>query len=214
MEKGEKMEQRRSELDVLIVGGGAAGLSVAIELCTAGLHVDLIEQREVGWNHALRTVAIDTLHQFGLDDCLLQEYRGLLWDGPLGSKVQFDYGNTAYAAVDYTHLCRILLDHALLNGLVLHRTRALNWTPQLLVPNEPLEIYMSDGNRLSAKLLVDASGPAQWAARRSGIARSAYFSVCYGELLKGINCENPGKFHFLAAGFILSVQIRQAGDIR
>jgi flavin-dependent dehydrogenase len=193
------MNQRRTEKDVVIIGGGAAGLIVANEICKQGLNVGLIEQREVGWNHTIRSVAIDTIHQFELDNCLLQEYRGYLWNGPLGSKAQFDYGNTAYAAVDYTHLCRILLDRALRDGLILHRTRALGWTPQLLAPNQTPEIALSDGTLLGTKLLVDASGSAQWAARYSGILRSAYYSLCYGELLEGISCESLERFHFLGA---------------
>jgi glycerol-3-phosphate dehydrogenase len=36
------MNKRRKEVDVLIVGGGAAGLSVALEVCAAGLNVELI----------------------------------------------------------------------------------------------------------------------------------------------------------------------------
>ena len=66
------------ECDVAVVGGGLAGLSAALELAQRGLHVVLLEAKEVAWGasgrnggQAIHGLACDqeTIEsQLGLDD--------------------------------------------------------------------------------------------------------------------------------------------------
>ena len=184
--------------DVVIVGGGIAGLSAAVTLSEANLNVVLVERRGIGANQSVRAVFSDTVQEFDLKDSVLQGYTGFVWHSPLGAIASFDYQRVAVDAVDYGRACEFLCQRATRRGLKVIRAKALRWSPAVPDPRAPLVVHLDNGDSIQAQVLIDASGSAQWAARRLGMRPSLYYSVCYGELLTGCNGPDAGRFRFLA----------------
>jgi flavin-dependent dehydrogenase len=133
-----------------------------------------------------------------LRDSVLQEYTGYVFDSPLGAAARFSYQRAALLGVDYQKACTILYQQAASDGLRLCRAKAVNWSPAIPDPTRPLHVHLSDGDSVETEVVIDATGPAQWAARQLGIATSRYDSVCYGELLTGCSVADSSCFRFLA----------------
>ncbi len=186
--------------DVVIVGGGVAGLAVALTLCSeSNLDVVLVEERSVGSNRAVPAVFQEVIGEFGLEDSVLRYYTQFAFCSPLGPVARFDYRWEALAALDYRRACQVLYEQAAVHGLELRRVRAVNWSPATPDPLQPLFVHLDDGSTIQTQVLIDASGQAQWAARQLQIRLSPYHSICHGELLTNCSIEDTFTLWFLAA---------------
>lgn len=180
--------------DVTILGGGLAGLSTAVALAASTrLSIALVEMRASPPGGA-RAVYNDTIRQFGLQAAVLRAYTGMAYRSASGTTAYFDYGpETSLSALDYRLACRILLRRALDGGLEPRQARAV-----ALDTSGPPRLLLAGGSQIETRVLVDASGPAQWTARQMGVRRSQHASLCYGEHLTGCALEEPHVFAFLA----------------
>lgn len=193
------MSYKMEKSDIVIVGGGMAGLSTAASLCTkSDLRVILIEKNEIGSNQAIRAVFRNAIEEFGLEESVLQAYKGFIFHSPLGAMAKFNYENVELMGIDYQKACRILYDRACRSGLEIIPVQAVDWSPQLPDSKKPLTIHLDNGEAVQTQVLVDASGASQWAAKRLNIKLSPLYSICYGELLKGCHVEDDPYFRFLA----------------
>jgi flavin-dependent dehydrogenase len=183
--------------DIAIVGGGLAGASAALEVCSkSNLSIVLIEKDKIGANKVTPSVYMKAIKEFGLDECVLQEYKSFVHHGPLTSSAQFSYGYTIYAAIDYEKACRTLIDRIKPGKLTVIQTEAISCQPVTNI-NQPLLITLKDGTVLETKLVIDASGFSQWGAHQFHIPLSKLFSQCYGELLSGCVNSDFNSFRFL-----------------
>lgn len=197
------MFSNMEKADVVIVGGGIAGLSTAASLCAeSNLKVILVEKAAIGSNQSIRAVFKEAVEEFGLQESVLQHYTGFIFHSPLGSIAKYDYRTTALMGIDYEHSCRLLAERACRNGLQILPNQASTWSPQQPSSRESLIVHLENGDSIQTKILVDASGVAQWAARRLNIKLSPLYSICYGELLKGCREEDVEYFRFLAPNSI------------
>ena len=154
------------KVDVLIVGAGIAGLSAAVKICSeSNLSVIIVEKNSIGSNQGIRAVFSKSIDEFGLQDCVLQDYTEFIWDSPLGATARFDYKQIAFSGVDYQRLCGILYARAVKCGLELRKAEVKRWAPKVSSSDLPLQIYLDNGNIIQAQVLIDASGSAQWAAK-------------------------------------------------
>ena len=184
--------------DVLIVGGGIAGLSAAVTLCSeSDLRVMLVEREKIGSNRTTPAVFWETVHEFGLEDSVLEKYTGFIRHSPLGAYAHFDFGRAMLAALDYQRACDILHKRAMNNGLGLTKAGAVDFSPGVPDPGKPLVIRLDTGDRIQSEVLIDASGYVQWAAKLLHIKGSGYYSHCFGELLTGCSVEDSSSFRFL-----------------
>lgn len=185
--------------DVVIVGSGIAGLAAAFTLCEeSSLAVVLVEERAVGANRTTPIVFPDTLDAFGLGESIQQNYSRYEFHSPLGATASFDYKRDALTSIDYRKACASLYERAAGNGLQLRKARALDWSPSNPDPRLPLVVHLDNGDSIQTQVLIDASGHAQWAAKRLNIRLSPYYSVCYGEFLTGCSVKEHSSFWFLA----------------
>lgn len=180
--------------DVAILGGGLAGLSTAVALTdSTRLSVALVEMRPNPRSGA-RAVYNDTIRMFGLQDAVLRAYTGMAYRSASGVAAYFDYGpENSLSALDYRHACEILLRRALDGGLEMRQARAIG-----LETTGAVRLRLAGSGQIETRVLVDASGAAQWTARQTGARTSAYASLCYGEILRGCDVEQPHAFAFLA----------------
>jgi len=183
--------------DIVIVGGGLAGTSAALTVCNnSDLSIILIEKDKIGANKVTPAVYRETVKEFGLEECILQEYRGFVHHGPLTSAAKFTYDDPIYAAIDYEKACRTLIDQIKPGRLTVVKTEVIS-SQSVRDNGQPLLITLKDGTVLETKLLIDASGFSQWAAHQLNIPRSNLFSQCYGELLTDCINEDSSSFRFL-----------------
>lgn len=184
--------------DVTIVGGGIAGLAAAVTLCSEStLDVVLVEKRGIGSNQTTPAVFLEAIDEFGLEESILQNYNGFVWHSPLGAIAKFDYQQVALASMDYQKACTILYEQAATHGLELRMAKAVDWSPAVPDPDQPLVIHPDNGEDIQTEVLIDATGHVQWAAKQLHLRQSKHYSHCFGELLANCSIEYRSSFRFL-----------------
>jgi flavin-dependent dehydrogenase len=160
------------KVDVLIVGGGLAGLSAALTICLeSSLSVILVEKKGVGSNQTTPTVFSETIDEFGLRDSILQNYTGFVFHSPLGAIARFDFPRVVLTSLNYQKACTILYERAFSHGLELRIAEAVDYSPAIPDPAQPLVIHLKDGSSIQTEVLIDATGHVQWTAKRLHIKR-------------------------------------------
>lgn len=163
--------------DVIIVGGGVAGLVLAIDLLRAGLAVAVIESQEIRapseGRHvrvsAINLVSERILKQLGaweiIDKNFASPFREIaVWDATGATAVDFNYRE-----VGCSHLGHIIGNHALIDALlsVAKSYSRFHWLcPETLsafdVQKDVVIVKLCDESAHQAKLLVAADGAKSW----------------------------------------------------
>lgn len=182
------MEARRLDTDCLIVGGGPAGCAAAIACAQAGLRTTLIE-RDVAPRdrpgEALHPGVEPMLRELGVTEGLRAATRarfGGVWIA-WGAAPRFE----AFGAHDDgTPWLGFQISRARLDEALRARARELGADVLSGTGAEAYEdgvVRLDDRRALRAAMVIDASGPARWLARRLALAervRSPRRSVRYG----------------------------------
>jgi digeranylgeranylglycerophospholipid reductase len=160
--------------DVLIVGGGPAGLSAAEAAAKAGVRVAVLERRkEIGYPvHTSGGSWISDMRAIGVPADLYYPIRAVTFLSPRRS-VQFDYVDPVCCVLDVRGVYQFLAGRAIAAGAEIH-------------PNSPVEgPIVEDGrvvgvtakdhrNRVGewrADVVVDASGFSSTLVTRAGVRR-------------------------------------------
>ncbi|MEO6935157.1 MAG: tryptophan 7-halogenase [Collimonas sp.] len=186
------METRHYDTDLAIIGGGPAGSATAIACAAAGLRVQLFERDMfIGERpgETLHPGIEPLLAQLGVEGERLANVVGarhqgvwIDWNGkrrfePFGADAQgpwrgFQVRRTAFDAM--------LLERAAEAGAVVRQPCTVS---SLLMQDEIISGVMTTDGPLTARMVVDASGRAQWLCRELGIdkpARSPRLIARYG----------------------------------
>lgn len=191
------------DFDVLIVGGGLAGLSLAVALRKTQLSVGLIEgnapRRPEGWDariYAISPANAAFLEQIGawqhLDTQRLCPVEGMEVAGDQGGKLDFsayDAGATELAWIAEASLMQCELWESAkrqANLFLLCPAR-----PQVLdIQPDKATLTLQDGRQLKARLIVAADGADSWTRSAAGI--DVNFKH-YGQkgVVANFACERP-----------------------
>ena len=189
--------------DVLIVGGGLAGLSLACALRDTRLKIALLEssppQPSAGWDarvYAISPANAEFLQAIGvwkhLDGERISPIAAMKIVGDSGAKLDFSAYETGVAELGW-----VLESSLMACELWENVKRQANLT--LLCPAAPnaikmgeksVELSLAEGQSLSTKLLVGADGGDSWVRGAAGLQAIA---TPYGEmgLVANFECEHP-----------------------
>ncbi len=194
------------KVDVLIVGGGLAGLSLAVALRGASLSVALVEGRvplahvrPAGWDTRLYAVSpanVAFLESIGvwqhMDAARRAPVEAMEIQGDAGGRIDF----SAYDA-GLDALATIVESSAMQGELWESAKRQANLTllcpaqPQTLAQKGEIAILtLLDGRTIEAQLIVAADGAESWTRTAAGINIKQH---SYGQLgvVANFRCEKP-----------------------
>jgi ubiquinone biosynthesis UbiH/UbiF/VisC/COQ6 family hydroxylase len=171
------------EFDVIIIGGGLAGLSLAVALKRSRLSIALVEGRAplrpVGWDariYAISPANVRFLEDIGawahLDPARLQPVRAMEVYGDAGGRLDFsayDAGVSELAWIAEASLMqRELWETARRQGNV---TLFCPGVPRgLTFADDAATLTLTEGDALRGRLVVAADGADSWTRSAAGIA--------------------------------------------
>ena len=189
--------------DVLIVGGGLAGLSLACALRDTRLKIALVESRaptpSVGWDsrvYALSPANASFLQEIGvwkhLDATRIAPIHAMDVAGDAGGKLEFSAYESGISELGW------ILESSLMACEMWENVKRQS-NLSLFCPARPeaLEfgetsatLTLDDGQKLSARLLVGADGRDSWVREAAGLKA---INTPYGELgvVANFSCEKP-----------------------
>ena len=195
------------QFDLVIVGGGLAGLSLACALRETPLRIALVEQRPPsrpeGWDarvYAISPANATFLENIGawkhLDTARIERIAAMKVFGDAGSRLDFSAYETGVSELGF-----ILESSLMACELWENVKRQPNLT--LLCPASPQRIEfredaallgLADGSSVSAKLIVAADGRDSWVRRCAGLDA---FDTHYNEkgVVANFACEKPHRSH-------------------
>lgn len=195
------------QFDLVIVGGGLAGLSLACALRETPLRIALVEQRPPsrpeGWDarvYAISPANATFLENIGawkhLDTARIERIAAMKVFGDAGARLDFSAYETGVSELGF-----ILESSLMACELWENVKRQPNLT--LLCPASPQRIEfrddaavlgLADGSIVSAKLVAAADGRDSWVRRCAGLDA---FDTHYNEkgVVANFACEKPHRSH-------------------
>ncbi|MRR51804.1 MAG: UbiH/UbiF family hydroxylase [Rhodocyclaceae bacterium] len=189
--------------DVLIVGGGLAGLSLAVALRSARLSVALVEsrppRRPEGWDarvYAVSPACAGFLSGIGIWDRLdsrrIEPVQTMAVRGDAGGRLDFSAYDSGVSELAWilegslmqTELWETVTRQANLTLFCPARPQKLELGPQAAV------LDLEDGRRIEAALVVGADGADSWVRNAAGIAVNFKH---YGQMgvVANFECSRP-----------------------
>lgn len=209
------------DLDVLIAGGGLNGPALALALAGAGLRVAVVDPRPTdaragrnfdGRAYALAVASQRLLAALGLWGVLARDSQPILQvkasQGRPGEGAAPFFLHFDSAEIEEGPVGHMLEDRFLFRALATAMADRVQHLPGLAVTDHAVtgagvEAALSDGRRLTARLLVGADGRGSGTAARAGIRRVGWD---YGQtaLVAAIAHERPhggiAQQYFMATG--------------
>ncbi|MCR9147545.1 MAG: FAD-dependent monooxygenase [Rhodobacteraceae bacterium] len=208
-----------NDSDILIVGGGLAGPALALALAQAGRSVTVIDALPHdtrvtpdfnGKSYALALASVRLLAAIGIWDRVQHNAQPMLeikvsdgraGEGPAPFFLHFDHAEIEEGPMG--HMCEDrLLRAALLTAMneTPHITQITGTVTAQDVTADGVTLTLSDGQRVSGRLLVGADGRESGTARRAGISRTGWD---YGQTALVAAIEHDLPHHGIAHQFFM-----------
>ncbi len=177
-------ENKMQNFDVIVVGGGVAGLVASIEMAQAGLQIALIESREIQepklGQHlrvsALNVVSERILRQMDCWEKIPAQARSSFREIAVCDADGEGHVEFSYLDIGRSYLGHIVGNEALIKTLLERAELLPSFTllcpaePQALrIDSESLTLKTMDGAVLKAKLIVGADGANSWVRKALNI---------------------------------------------
>lgn len=202
-----------SASDVVIVGGGPAGLFAGLSLARAGVQVDLFEEhREFGEPvHCTGVLAREAFETFGLAPAsVLNELRTVNFFAPSGEMVEYSTPSVEAVVIDRFQFDRQLAVQAQHAGVRMHQARVT----AVSVEPDGVTVVAAD-SAIRARACVLACGASYALQRRLGLGIPR---VMLNSAQMELPCERHGavEVHFGAdvapGGFAWAVPVNRPGQ--
>jgi len=177
--------------DIIIIGAGLAGLSAARSILARGdLSLAIIEARGIGANTPSPLTFLEVLEEHELLDCIKEKYSTFTFHNINGSSVKYVFPNESLVVLDYRKAC-----YKIFNQLDTD-DHNLEFIDEYVTNIEPIsngiQVCLENGNRISSRILIDASGKSQLVANKFAQRDAAYYSHVYGALFTNVkNLSEP-----------------------
>jgi digeranylgeranylglycerophospholipid reductase len=177
------------DFDIIIIGAGLSGVSAARAIFDKGdFSVAIIEGRNIGSNNPSPLTFIEAMEKYKLSDCIKAKYSSFAFHNFNGSIVSYLFSDQFLGLLDYKKACKKIFRS------VSGDYNNLEFIDEYVVSIEPntnnVSVKMRNGNKISSKLLIDASGKSQLVARQFNERSTSYYSHVYGAFftnVKGID---------------------------
>ena len=171
------------EFDIVIVGGGIVGASLAATLKSSGLRLALIEGQALPsldseWDsriYAFTPGNVGFLHECGawqhLDTTRVQQVEEMRVFGDTGARLDFSAYEIGAPELAFIMESR-LIQHALWHGLREQENLTILQPAQcaeLAVHDDTALLKLKDGREIRAKLVVGADGRDSWVRQQAGM---------------------------------------------
>ena len=159
-----------SRYDVLVAGGGPAGLSAAFAAASGGLRVAVFERsKEIGYPiHTSGGSWLHEMRQFGIPERLMHPIRTGRFIAP-AAEATFTYDEPVSCILDVRGLYQFLALQAAKAGANIFP--GIRVERIVLSHNRPCGLRVHPGGEVFAPLLIDATGMAGILARQLGLRR-------------------------------------------
>jgi len=177
------------DFDVIIIGAGLSGVSAARAIFDKGdFSVAIIEGRDIGSNNPSPLTFTEAIEKYKLSDCIKEKYSSFAFHNFNGSIVSYLFSDQFLGLLDYKKACKKIFRSGSGDD---NNLEFINEYVVSIEPNDSgVSVKMRNGNKISSKLLIDASGKFQLVARQFNERSTSYYSHVYGALftdVKGID---------------------------
>lgn len=167
--------------DVIVVGGGPAGLGTALNLARKGISVMLLEKNRIGQTQKTWLTFDYILKKYDLESCIRNRFDKVLFSCYLGQKYSFMNTDFIYPLFEEKALL-ILKDQASHTGCTIkEETSFFNYAPNR--DDKTVTIRTSAGE-YKAQLVVDATGEKSSILTSTGIKNDRVDMGCLSLFLK------------------------------
>lgn len=184
------------EFDVAIIGGGLAGLSSARAIFQKGeLSVCVIEGDDFGANNPTPLTFIDILNEYDLQDCIKEWYSTFVFHNDGGSTVEYSFSDSPLVALDYKKACQTIFNKIKSKNKLIH---IKEYATEIKRISGALEVHLKSGNHVKCRILIDASGKAQFASNIFGLHKeNRFYSHVFGGYFSGVRGLEKNKACYL-----------------
>ena len=177
------------KFDVIIIGGGPAGLGSAIHLAEKGMKVLLLEKNKIGLTQKTWLTFDYIVEKYGLEESVRNRFSGVIFSCYLGNIYSFKRNDFIFPIHEERAL-GLLAQRAKNSGATLKDEEAfIHYTVK---ENEHIKIRSTKGT-YSAKLAVDAMGRNSPILKSHGLKNDILDMGCLAYFLEGVTQKNDNE---------------------
>jgi flavin-dependent dehydrogenase len=184
------------ETDVLIIGGGLAGLSVARKIVRENISTVLVNKPIAKNNNPARLTFKDTIDHFGLSHCALGAYDSFGIFSYHGAFSRHTFAKPAFVALDYKCACNTILDELKTFNNFTYKLGAVS---DLDIKEDIAIALTRDGEQIAAQVVVDASGKNHFSLKRLNKKVPDLYSHSFGQSFENCQNEKTNEAYFIGA---------------